>query len=261
VKTMKLRSCLTFSLVLVLAALTALAPVHGSGRPGTAVAAAPPLPLALVVDQLIQKNAERALALEQFRGRRLYTIDYTGFPKMHAEMVVDLLYTAPGTKDFTIVSESGSGLLLSHVLKRLLATEKESLEEKNRSHVELNKNNYDFAMAGYLPSPEGCSYVLMATPRAPNKFQFRGRIWVDENDFAVCKIEAEPALNPSFWIKKTDVHHQYEKVGDFWFPKENRSVSDIRFDGTAILTIKYLNYEILAVRGHAPKSGFVTGAK
>jgi hypothetical protein len=256
---MKLRSCLTFSLVLALGALSALAPVHGTGRP--VAAAVPPLPLEQVVDRLIQKNAERALALEQFRGRRLYTIDYTGFPKMHAEMVVDLVYTAPGTKDFTIVSESGTRLLLDHVLKRLLATEKESVEEKNRAHIELNTNNYDFAMAGYLPSPDDCSYVLMTTPRAPNKFQFRGRVWVDENDFAVCRIEAEPAVNPSFWIKKTDVHHQYEKVGDFWFPKENRSVSDIRFDGTAILTIKYLNYEILAVRGHSPKGGYTAGPK
>jgi hypothetical protein len=258
---MKLRSCLIFSLVLSLGALAVLTPVHGIGLPGTTAAAAPPLPLAMVVDRLIQKTSERTLALEQFRGRRQYTIDYTGFPKMHAEMVVDLVYTAPGNKVFTIVSESGSGLLLTHVLKRLLDSEKEALEEKNRIRVELNTKNYDFAMAGYLPSPDGCSYVLMTTPRAPNKFQFRGRIWVDENDFAVCRIEAEPAVNPSFWIKKTDIHHDYEKIGDFWFPKENRSVSDIRFDGTAILTIKYLNYEILAVRGHAPKTASAAGSK
>jgi hypothetical protein len=255
---MKLRNCLTISLVL---ALGALAAVQGSARPGAISSAAAPLPLAQVVDRLMQRNAERAFALQQFRGRRLYAIDYTGFPKMHAEMVVDVVFTAPATKDFTIVSESGSGLLLKHVLKRLLDTEKEALEDKNRARVELNTNNYDFAMAGYQQAANGCSYILTATPRAPNKFLFRGRIWVDENDFAVCRLEAQPAINPSFWIKRTDIHHQYEKVGEFWLPQENRSFSDIRFDGTAVLTIKYQNYEILAVRGHTPKAGDASGSR
>ncbi len=258
---MKLRSCLTITLVIAVGALAVLTPVNGSARPGTGSTPATPLPLVQVVDRLMQRNAERAYALERFRGRRFYTIDYNGFPKMHAEMVVDVVYTAPATKDFTIVSQSGSGLLLKHVLKRLIDTEKEALEEKNRARVEVNSNNYDFAMAGYQPSPDGCSYVLTATPKVPTKFLFRGRVWIDENDFAVCKIEAEPALNPSFWIKKTNIQHQYEKVGDFWLPKENRSVSDIRVDGTAVLTIKYQNYEILAVRGHMPKSSDTAVAK
>ncbi len=258
---MNLRKCLTISLVLALGAVAALTPVPGRAHAGSALSPAPPLPLYQVVDRLMQRTAERTLALERFRGRRLYTIDYTGFPKMHAEMVVDVVYTAPATKDFTIVSESGSGLLLKHVLKRLLDSEKEALEEKNRAHVELNTSNYDFAMAGYQPSPDGCSYILTATPRAPNKFLFRGRVWVDENDFAVCRIEAEPAVNPSFWIKKTDIHHQYEKVGDFWLPQENRSVSSIRLDGTAILTIKYQSYQILAVRSPSPRAGDTAGLR
>jgi hypothetical protein len=254
---MKLRTCLTFSLFLALGILAVLMPVPGKALVGAARSPEPPLPLSQVVDQLMTRNAARTYALERFRGRRHYTIDYTGFPKMHSEMIVDVVYTAPATKDFTIVSQSGNGMLIKLVLKRLLDTEREALEEKNRARVVLDTNNYDFGMAGYHASPDGCSYVLTATPKAPNKFLFRGRIWVDENDFAVCKIEAEPAMNPSFWIKKTDIHHQYEKVGQFWLPKENRSVSDIRLDGTAILTIEYQNYEILAVR--APKPSDATG--
>jgi hypothetical protein len=236
-------------------------PLPGSARAGTVLSPAPPLLLGQVVDRLMLRNAERTYALQSFRGRRHYAIDYTGFPKMHAEMVVDVVYTAPATKNFTIVSQSGTGMLIKLVLKRLLDTEQEALQDKNRPRVELNTNNYEFTMAGYQPSPDGCSYILTATPKVPNKFLFRGRMWVDESDFAVCKIEAEPAMNPSFWIKKTDIHHQYEKVGEFWLPKENRSVSDIRMDGTAILTIEYLNYEILATRSPLPKTADSAVAK
>jgi hypothetical protein len=258
---MRLRIRLAISLVFALGALAVLMPGLGSARAGAALSPAPPLPLAQVVDRLMVKNAERTYSLQRFRGRRFYTIDYMGFPRMHSEMVVDVVYTAPATKDFTIVSQSGNGMLIKLVLKRLLDTEKEALEEKNRPRVELNTNNYDFTMAGYQPSADGCSYILTATPKTPNKFLFRGRMWVDENDFAVCRIEAQPAMNPSFWIKKTDIHHEYEKVGDFWLPKENRSVSDIRMDGTAILTISYQNYEILAVRSPLPKAGDAIGLK
>jgi hypothetical protein len=38
---------------------------------------------------------------------------------------------------------------------------------------------------------------------------------VDGIDFAVTHIEAEPAQNPSFWTKKSEIHHEYKKVGAF----------------------------------------------
>ena len=40
--------------------------------------------------------------------------------------------------------------------------------------------------------------------------------------------------------------HVYLKIGDFWLPKENRSVSVISLGGRATLTIEYQNYEILS---------------
>ena len=67
---------------------------------------------------------------------------------------------------------------------------------------------------------------------------------MDERDFAICRIEAEPAQNPSFWIKRTEIHHTYLKVGDFWLPSDNRSVSSLRLGGLATLTIRYEDYKI-----------------
>jgi hypothetical protein len=85
-------------------------------------------------------------------------------------------------------------------------------------------------------------------PRIPSKLLYRGRIWVDSRDFAVCRIEAEPSKNPSFWIKKTAIHHSYLKIGDFWLPAKNESVSAVRGGGRAVLTIRYQSYEIQAAR-------------
>jgi hypothetical protein len=208
------------------------------------------LNLSQVLDNLVEKNAERADALQKYQGRRFYTLDYTGFPtSLHAEMVVDMIYDAPATKQFKIVSQSGPQWIIDKILKRLLEAELESMSEENRARVALNSSNYDFSGLEREDVPDNCSYVVAVEPKIPSKLLYRGRIWVDSKDFAVCRIEAEPAKNPSFWIKKTDIHHSYLKIGDFWLPSENRSVSAVRGGGRAVLTIKYQNYEILAARG------------
>lgn len=203
-----------------------------------------------VLDKLVEKNAERADALQKYQGRRNYVLDYKGFPaSFHAEMVVDMTYDAPATKQFKIISQSGPQWLIDRVLKRLLEAELESMNEENRKSVALNSSNYDFSEFEHQDTPDNCSYQLTVEPKIPSKLLYRGRIWVDSRDFAVCRIEAEPAKNPSFWIKKTEIHHTYLKVGNFWLPSENESISAVRGGGRAVLTIKYQNYEILAARG------------
>ena len=79
-----------------------------------------------------------------------------------------------------------------------------------------------------------------------SKFLFLSRIWVDDTDFAVCRIEGEPANNSSFWIKKAEIHHTYMKVGDFLAPGKNTSICNTRLEGRAIVTIEYGDYEIQA---------------
>jgi hypothetical protein len=208
-----------------------------------------PLNLTQILDNMVQKNAERADALQKYQSRRFYTLDYAGFPAaFHAEMVVDMTYEAPATKQFKIISQSGPQWIIDKVLKRLLDAEKESMTEENRARDALNSKNYDFSGLERQDAPDNCSYVVTVQPKIPSKLLYRGRIWVDGKDFAVCRIEAEPAKNPSFWIKKTQIHHSYLKVGDFWLPSKNESVSSIRGGGRAVLTIQYQDYEILAPR-------------
>jgi hypothetical protein len=213
----------------------------------TGVAARPTLEQ--VVDNLIAKNAERTAALQRYQSRRFYRLDYTGFPaSLKAEMVVDMLYEAPATKNFKIVSQSGPKWMVDRIFKGLLQAEQEALNTKNRERVALDRHNYEFAGMEFQDASDGCSYVLTVQPKIPNKLLYRGRIWVNSTDFAVCRIEAEPAKNPSVWIKSTAIHHIYQKLGDFWFPSENESTSTMRVGGHAVLSIKYRNYEILTAR-------------
>ena len=202
-----------------------------------------------VVDNLIAKNAERALALQSYQSRRFYRLDYTGFPtSLKAEMVVDMVYQAPATKSFKIVSQSGPKWMIDRIFKGLMQAEQEALNSKNRERVALDRRNYEFSAMEFQDARDGCSYVLTVQPKIANKLLYRGRVWVNSKDFAVCRIEAEPSKNPSMWIKNTAIHHIYQKLGDFWFPSENESTSTMRMGGRAVLSIKYGNYEIVAER-------------
>jgi len=157
---------------------------------------------------------------------------------------VEATYVAPDQKDFKVISQSGSKLLLNRVVQKLLDSEKEALKDETRLQTELSSRNYEFALTETQHTPDGDFYVLAVTPREKSKFLYRGKIWVEARDFAVARIEGEPAKNPSFWISHTQIEHRYTKVGDFWLPAHNQSITQVRLGGKAVLTIDYTDYEI-----------------
>jgi outer membrane lipoprotein-sorting protein len=212
-----------------------------------------PLPAETVAQELEERNAQRAAALLQYSSTRVYRVQYRGFPSdRDAEMVVDVSYRAPNVKRFTVVSQTGSKFILDHIFNKLLEGEQEAANQENRRESALTSENYRFTSAGYEMTPSGGEYVLNLLPKTKNKFLYRGKIWVDAKDFAVVRIEGEPAKNPSFWIKNTEVRHRYVKVDGFWLPAENHTESVIRLGGKALLSIEYKDYKITET---APQRG------
>src|SRR5215468_5828493 len=240
---MKLIKTLAIALILVTTPYIASAQ-----QSAAAETSPPPAPLSLeqVVTNLEQRNAVRAAALQEFEGKRIYRMEYRGFPSdKDAEMVVKVSFHAPNSKEFTVVSQTGSKFVIERVFKKLLEGEQEAANHDNHHDTALTRQNYDFELAGYEPSPNGGQYVLNLLPRTRNKFLYRGKVWVDAKDFAVVRIQAEPGKNPSFWIKKTDIAHRYVKVNDFWLPAENHTESYVRLGGKATLSIEYQDYKII----------------
>jgi hypothetical protein len=207
------------------------------------------LPGAEVAARLMSRNAERAQKLGQIDSIRQYNLDYSGFPSLNARMQVKASYTAQGSKGFTVISESGSRLLRNHVLHKLLESEKEAASDAaNRDAVALSTANYRFSLLGCDAADGRSLYVMRVEPLRETKFLYRGSIWIDSRDFAVTRIEAEPAKNPSFWTIRSEIHHQYQKIGEFYLPALNRTVTDVRLGGKAVLTIQYLDYELAVAR-------------
>ena len=215
---------------------------------------APSLSETAIVEKIMVANARRSAELRAFKGKRWYRLEYHGlFGGKNASMEVLASYTAPDQHDFSLISQSGSKLLLNRVLLKLLDSEKEAFE--NHKQIELSPENYKFTLVGteLIPAGDTC-YVLTVKPRKQNKFLYAGKIWVDAHDFAVVRMEGEPAKAPSFWVRDTQIDSSWEKVGGFWFIAHNHSVSHIRLGGVATLNIDYGDYQVTAVDGHAART-------
>jgi hypothetical protein len=203
-----------------------------------------PLSADEVMMRVVQMNEQRAKTLESYSSTRSYHLECHCLSPKKADMVVLAKYEAPNKKVFTIVSESGSGTLRSRVFKKLLEAEQESMREENQQRSAITPRNYTFQFTDYQKIDGNEFYVLEVRPLTENKFLFRGRIWVDAKDFAIARVEGEPAVSPSWWTVKTDLKRSYRKIGSFWLPESNVSETKVRIFGSAVLTIKYGEYQI-----------------
>jgi outer membrane lipoprotein-sorting protein len=211
-----------------------------------------PLSADEVMRRVAQMNEQRANALETYSSIRSYHLECHCLSHKTADMVIRAEYEAPNKKVFTIVSESGSGTVRERVFKKLLEAEQESMRDENQRRSAVTPENYTFQLSEYQKTDADEFYVLEATPRTKNKFLIRGRIWVDAKDFAITRVEGEPAVNPSWWTVKTDFKRSYQKIGNLWLPESNDSETKVRIFGTAILTIRYEGYQISGVSGVKP---------
>jgi len=119
----------TVLLILLLLFCIGLQQSASAQQPGMSVPVAnAPLSIDQVVENLVRMNLERAQALHAYHGTRIYRVEYRGFPgTRNAEMVVDVKYQSPGTKEFTIQSATGSRIIIDKVFKKLLQAEKDAL--------------------------------------------------------------------------------------------------------------------------------------
>ncbi len=208
---------------------------------------AAPVTTEQVVEKMIEMNKRRAEALRRYASIRIYHLENDKQTR-RGDLVVKMTYHWPDQKEFTVLSESGSKFLRNHVLKRLVKAEVESMRDSERQRKEMDTSNYDFQLVGHERTPNREFYVLEVVPKSKSKFLFQGKIWVDAQDFGIARMEGEPAKNPSWWITKVNIQHSYQKLGDFWLPARNETLSRVRIFGESLLTIEYKDYELTEVR-------------
>ncbi|HYT23264.1 MAG TPA: hypothetical protein VEW05_23900 [Candidatus Polarisedimenticolia bacterium] len=202
----------------------------------------PSLPTAEeIVARMGSRDLQRQVSIEGYAGMRRYVLDNQHLHK-RAEMLVEVQGDPDGTKHFEVRSEEGWKAAHKHVLHKMLESESETSHPEARAKSRINLENYDFKMAETEVIDGRTAYVLEVSPKRKEKYLFRGRIWVDAEDYALARAEGQPAKNPSFWTKSTHFVQIYQKSGLLWFPRSTQSVTEAHIFGTTDVNIEYFDY-------------------
>jgi len=216
----------------------------------------PSLPTATeIIIRMGSRDLQRQVSMEGYAGMRRYVLDNQHFHK-RAEMLVRVEGDPDGTKHFEVVSEEGWKAAHRHVLQKMLESESETSHPEVRAKTRINTENYDFKMAGTEIIDGRTAYVLEVSPKRKEKYLFRGRIWVDAEDYALARAEGQPATNPSFWTKSTHFVQIYQKSGLLWFPRSTQSITEAHIFGTTDVNIKYFDYA--PKTAHAPDNSVMS---
>ena len=194
-----------------------------------------------IVAKMIEHDGKRQAALHGYTAYRRYVLENPNHHKQ-AEMLVRMTCREDGSKQFEVVHEDGWGGATKHVFPRLLEAEIEAARPDLRERSRITPENYTFEITGRDDVRGRLAYVISIEPKTSNKYLARGRIWVDADEYAIVRIEGEPAKNPSFWFKSVHFVHEYDKNGRFWFPVSDRSVTDVRILGATEMRIEYFDY-------------------
>lgn len=196
-----------------------------------------------IFDELLAHNALRAATLVNYTAFRTYqVVDPKG--TVHAEEIGEMEYRAPDQKQFVVTSEKGSALVRRLALNALIASEIETTAGKQHHDSAISPTNYTLELLGEQQvGPYHC-FVAQAIPKRRDKYLFEGKVWIDEEDYAVVRIEGHPAKKLSFWIQRADFVRQYQKIDNFWLPQRDMTFVDVRLYGKKVLTIDHHDYSV-----------------
>lgn len=194
-----------------------------------------------VIANMFTRDSQRESVSGGYTGHREYVLENFMFHK-RAQMLVSVNCDQSGSKNFQVISEDGWKSASKHVLRPMVETESDSSRPTTRPKNRITSDNYSFRLIETSPLDGRTTYVIEAIPKRQDKSLFRGRIWVDAEDYALARVEGEPAKNPSFWTKKVHFVQQYHKNGSLWFPLMTTSVTEARIFGKTDVSIRYFDY-------------------
>lgn len=168
-----------------------------------------------------------------------------------AEMTVKTEYRQPTGKSYTILSQSGSGFIVKHVLGAILDREKEVNRPGIREHAWLNSTNYQMKLkTGSIEKQGGRDCVaLEIAPRQKSPNLIEGTIWVDVNDGTIVRLEGTTLQSASILTGASRLMRQYVNLKGFGMATHAQAVTDSFLLGRTVITIDYRDYKIQTARG------------
>jgi hypothetical protein len=207
---------------------------------------------AQVIQQVDASVAARVDNVLGFTDTEHYSV-YRGNDQSHpvAEMTVRDTYKKGVGKSYTVLSESGSSLVLRVGLKPLLQNETNINLPGNVEKSWFNSANFKMRLKSTTIQKlngRDCS-ALLITPKqkAPNMID--GTLWVAARDGSVVQIEGVASRSPSIFAGTTHMMRQYANINGFPMATHARAESDSVLFGRTVVTVDYSDYKLVTKTG------------
>ena len=196
------------------------------------------------VDAAVASRSENVLGFTDVEHFVVYRHGDETHPA--AEVTVRDTYKKGVGKTYTILSQSGSTILLRIGLRPLLDNEQIINQPGNVEKSWFTSANYVMTLkAGGVQKMDGRDcFALDIKPKGQAPNLIIGTIWVDAHDGTLVKIDGVASKNPSAWSGTTHMTRQYSNINGYSMAIHARAESDSALLGRTVVTIDYGNYEL-----------------
>lgn len=197
-----------------------------------------PLPLDAIL-QAMQRAQAAVRPPVSYQVIREYRLSGAKDSRTDSEVVAEVNFRPPGSKDYRIQRSSGSSRG-EQLVRRVLDHEVEATSNKTSSAI--SPNNYNFSYLGEATVDGKACYVLGLAPKRNEKDLISGRAWIDKHSFFVRQVEGVTEKTPSWWLKQVHVKLVFAEREGIWIQTNMEAVADVRIVGSHTLTSQVLDY-------------------
>jgi hypothetical protein len=158
-----------------------------------------------------------------------------------ATLVAMTARDANGDFTYEILSEEGSGVIRTKVLRAALEAEQNSKKQDQAARAAVTPANYTFEAT---TSPDEGVERVRIKPRRNDAMMIDGAILLDADDGDLLKIEGLLVKRPSFWTRRVEIEREYARIGGSRVPVSMSSVADVLFVGRSTFDMRY-EYETI----------------
>ena len=201
------------------------------------------------VDAAVASRSENVLGFTDVEHLAVYRGSDETQPA--AEMTVLDTYKRGVGKEFTVISQSGSAILLRFGLNPFLDSDHTINQPGNVEKSWFISANYLMTLkAGGVQKLDGRDcFALDIKPKAQAPNLIIGTIWVDTHDGTLIKVDGVASKNPSPWSGTTHMMRQYSNINGYSMAMHARAESESAFFGRTVVTIDYSDYKLVTKTG------------
>lgn len=200
---------------------------------------------AAIIRALDAENQSRYEHVLSFTDVEHYVV-FRGDDQVHpaAEMTVRMTYRKGSGKNYEILSQSGSGLVMKYGLRPLLDNERAINDPARVGQSWFTSANYEMKLKpGVTQTIEGRPCLALAIRplhKAPNMID--GTLWVDTRDHTQVMVEGVASQKASMFAGTTHMMRRYANMQGYAMATHARAESSSAFFGRTVIVIDYSDY-------------------